>query len=118
MEVPDHQTSATRNKHQAVQHYHKTSANTTVSQVKNGTLLVKPISSSIPYRKSPLCECGDGAIENVEHYLLICSRYDRERAKLTKQVGFGGMWTEKLLGDPDFIQHTLEYDKNTKRMRF
>ena len=68
--------------------------------------------------ESPLCECGDGVIENVEHYLLICTRYDRERAKLRKQVGFGGMWTEKLLGDPDFIHHTLEYVKNTKRMPF
>src|SRR5436190_5448207 len=68
--------------------------------------------------ESPLCECGDGAIENVEHYLLICSRYDRERAKLMKQVGFRGMWTEKLLEDPDIIHHTLEYMKNTKRMPF
>jgi len=68
--------------------------------------------------ESPLCECGDGVIENVEHYLLICTRYEREREKLRKQVGLGGMWIEKLLGDPDFIHHTLEYVKNTKRMSF
>ena len=57
-----------------------------------------------------------GVIENVKHYLLICSRYDRERAKLTEQVGFGSMWTEKLLGELDFIHYTLKYVKNTTKM--
>jgi hypothetical protein len=68
--------------------------------------------------ESPLCECGSGSIENVEHYLLICSRYDRQRAQLINKAGIGSMWIEKLLGYPKLIKHTLEYVENTKRMKF
>jgi hypothetical protein len=38
---------------------------------------------------SPLCDCGSGAIENMEHFLLHCSRYDRQRSRLVKKVGVG-----------------------------
>src|SRR5271169_797062 len=65
---------------------------------------------------SPLCECGSGAIETVEHYLLLCNRYDKERAALIAKVGVGGMWIERLLGHPKLIGHTLEFVKSTKRM--
>ena len=59
-----------------------------------------------------------GSIENVEHYLLNCPTYDEQRAKLTKKVGLGGMWIEKLLGYPEFIKHTLKYVEETRRMPF
>ena len=68
--------------------------------------------------ESPLCECGNGAIENVEHYLLHCPRYDRQRSKLRNKVGIGGMRTEKLLSYPEFINFTLRYVKETGRFTF
>jgi lysyl-tRNA synthetase class II len=68
--------------------------------------------------ESPLCQCNNGAIETVEHYLLHCPRYEKERVELMGKVGIGGMWIEKLLGYPDFIHHTLEFVKNTQRFNF
>jgi len=70
------------------------------------------------HEESPTCECGSGAIENAQHYLLHCPRYDRQRAKLVKKVGVGGMWIEKLLGYPRMIRSTLEYVKETRRFPF
>jgi ribonuclease HI len=70
------------------------------------------------FEDSPMCECGNDAIENVQHYLLHCPRYERQRAKLAKEVGIGGMWIEKLLGYPEMIQSTLEYIKETRRFTF
>jgi len=50
--------------------------------------------------------------------LLNCPTYDEQRAKLTKKVGIGGTWIEKLLGYPELIKHTLKYVEETKRMPF
>ena len=47
-----------------------------------------------------------------------CNKYDRERAELIKNVGIGGMEVEKLLGDPDFITHTLDFVEKTERFSF
>src|SRR5271170_3543600 len=32
------------------------------------------------------CDCGQGK-ETVKHFLLICSKYEKERDKLRKEVG-------------------------------
>lgn len=66
--------------------------------------------------ESPMCECGSGAIENVEHFLIHCPRYDMHRARLVRKVGVGGMWMEKLLGYQSLIPHTLEYVRETGRL--
>jgi len=66
---------------------------------------------------TPLCDCESGATETVEHYLLLCPRYDRERVKLARSVGVTGMRVEKLLRRPEFISHTLEYVEETKRLK-
>jgi hypothetical protein len=57
-------------------------------------------------------------VESVEHYLLHCPNYDQERAKLIKKVGIEGMWIEKLLGYPKFVNHKLDFVKETKRFVF
>jgi len=49
------------------------------------------------------CECGDSD-ETVTHYLLWCTKFNREREKLRKEVGISGMKVEKLLGYPKFIK--------------
>ncbi len=63
------------------------------------------------------CECGEGE-ETVEHYLLRCEKYDRQRDRLRRKVGIEGMRTEKLLGDLKLIQHTIKYIKETERFNF
>ena len=45
-------------------------------------------------------------------------KYERERAALIKNVGIGGMDVEKLLGDPDFIMHTLDFVERAGRFSF
>jgi len=45
-------------------------------------------------------------------------KHDRERATLIKNVGIGGMEVEKLLADPDFIMHTLDFVERAGRFSF
>ena len=69
--------------------------------------------------ESPRCaQCTNGGIEDVEHFLILCTKYERERAALIKNVGFGGMEVEKLLSDPDFILHTLNFVERAGRFSF
>src|SRR5438552_14887278 len=37
------------------------------------------------------CSCGNGSEETVEHYLLHCPNYDKQREKLFKRIGIDGM---------------------------
>jgi len=57
-------------------------------------------------------------IEDIEHFLLQCNKYDRERDALIKRVGPTGMETERLLGDPDLILHPLNYVEKIARFSF
>jgi len=68
--------------------------------------------------ETPKCTCKNGCIESVQHYLVHCPNCDSERDKLRKEVGIGGLWTGKLLGETEFTEHTLEYIESTKRFRF
>jgi ribonuclease HI len=68
--------------------------------------------------ESPMCECNDEIIETVDHFLTRCPRYERERAKLIRNVGVGGMWVDELLGDAEKIRHTLKYISSTGRFTF
>jgi hypothetical protein len=70
------------------------------------------------HAESQKCECGSDAIESVAHFLLHCPRYERQRARLVREVGVGGMRVEKLLGRRGMIRHTLKYVEETKRFLF
>ena len=48
-------------------------------------------------------------METVEHYLVECSKYARERNKLRKEVETREMRVDKLLGVPKNIAHTMEF---------
>ena len=89
-----------------------------LARLRTGHCSLNQYLHRIGHEESPTCECGSGAIENAQHYLLHCLRYDRQRAKLVRKVGVGGMWIEKLLGYPRMIQSTLEYVKETRRFPF
>ena len=54
----------------------------------------------------------------VEHYLLRCEKFDRQRDRLRRKAGIEGMRIEKLLGDPKLIQHTIKYIEETERFTF
>jgi hypothetical protein len=63
--------------------------------------------------RTPYCSCGY-AKETVEHYLLECRLYYKQRKELRKKIGPGRMTIDKLLGISRFIKHTLEYVAETK----
>ena len=65
----------------------------------------------------PNCECEEGH-ETVEHYLLKCALYEKERDWMRKEVGIEGMRMSKLLGDPKLIKHIIQFIVDTKRFDF
>ena len=67
--------------------------------------------------KESICECGEGN-ETVAHFLLRCEIFARQREKLIKEIGIGGMRVEELLGDLKCIKHTSQYIKETNRFPF
>jgi len=101
----------------AVRKYETSSTLTQLLDTPFGDIL-SDISGGFNIENSPLCECGSGAIETVDHYLLLCGWYDKERATLIEEVGVGGMWIERLLGNPKLIGYALEFLESTKRMKF
>ena len=54
----------------------------------------------------------------MQHFLLVCQKYERLRDRLRKAVGVGGMKMEKLLGDPRRIKDTVEFIESTERFDF
>jgi hypothetical protein len=62
-------------------------------------------------------ECKQ-AIETVKHFLLVCPKYERERDRLRKEVGMGGMRVDTLLGDARRIEATIEFIEATGRFDF
>jgi len=89
-----------------------------LSRLRTGHCSLNQYLHRFHHEESPECSCGSGAIETVEHFLIHCPKYDKERSKLIKNVGVGGMWIEKLLGYPKFIKLTLDYVKETGRFVF
>jgi hypothetical protein len=59
-----------------------------------------------------------GFSETVHHFLLVCPKYEKERDKLRKKVGVGGMKLEKLLGDHRRIKDALEFIESAGRFEF
>lgn len=57
--------------------------------------------------KSLYCECRPGK-ETVEHYLLECGKYMKQRKKLRKEVGMGRLTMDKLPGCPRNIKHIVQ----------
>jgi ribonuclease HI len=87
-----------------------------LSRLRTGHCFLNQYLHRFHHEDSPECTCGSGALETVEHFLIHCPKYDKERAKLIKNVGgAGGMWIERLLGHPKIIKFTLEYVKETGR---
>jgi hypothetical protein len=68
--------------------------------------------------ESSTCECNNEIIETVDHFSTRCPRYERERAKLMRNIGVGGMWVDELLGDVEKIRHTMDYISSTKSFTF
>jgi ribonuclease HI len=91
---------------------------TQLARLRTGHCSLNQFLHRFGFEDSPMCECGNDVIENVQHYLLHCPRYEIQRATLMKEVGIGGMWIEKLLGYPEMIQSTMQFVKATRRFKF
>jgi hypothetical protein len=66
--------------------------------------------------ESAKCEKCGYEKETVEHFLLECPNFWRERHELRKKVGTGRMRVATLLGDKDTVQATMEYISATRRL--
>ena len=87
---------------------------TTIAQLRTGHCRLNKYLHRFKLKTSPYCECGYGQ-ETVEHYLMECPRFIKERKELRVKVRSKGMSIERLLGDPKFVKHTMEYVKVTGR---
>ena len=85
----------------------------TLARLRTGHCVLKRYLHRFNIEDSPYCKCNQG-METVEHYLLECSKYKRERDRLRKEVKAGGMRVDKLLGNPKNVAHTMEYVVSTK----
>ena len=66
--------------------------------------------------ESPNCEMCEGSHkETVEHCLINCKGFWKERGELRRKVGIEGMKVEALLGRKEHIGATLEFIKETGR---
>jgi ribonuclease HI len=85
-----------------------------IAQLRTGHCGLNHYLHRFGLRNSPYCECGNGK-ETVEHYLTECRKYKAQRKELRKELKPGMMRTDKLLGCPKIIKHTIKYIKETKR---
>ena len=89
----------------------------TIARLRTGHCSLNGYLHQFNITEDPTCKCGD-AKETVTHFLLVCSLYERERDKLRRKVGIGGMRLERLIGDPRRIEHTIEFIERTGRFNF
>ena len=90
----------------------------TLARLRTGHCSLNQYLYRIGVEESPrYAQCVNGGIEDVEHFLIRCTKHERERAALIRNVGIGGMEVEKLLGDPDLIKHTLILIRKTSITR-
>lgn len=89
----------------------------TIARLRTGHCSLNSYLHRFNIIEDPTCECGD-AKETVTHFLLVCSLYERERDKLRRKVGVGGMRVERLIRDPRSIEHTIEFIERVGRFNF
>ena len=87
----------------------------TITQLRTGHCGLNHYLHRFHISDTPHCECGAGK-ETVEHFLLQCPRYIKQREPLRKEVGMRNMRVDKLLGDLKLVKHTMEYIKSTNRL--
>ena len=87
------------------------------SQTQNVALLAESVPRTIQHNRRRKMRMR-ARKETVKHFLLICSKYEKERDKLRREVGAQGMRDEKLLGDVKKVKHTLQFIKDTGRFDF
>ena len=68
----------------------------------------------IKQHSSGLCEACK-VYETIEHYILLCSKYDKERRILVKKVKFDNFNLKQLLTQSEYIRELLCYIYATNR---
>src|SRR2546423_3253665 len=86
----------------------------TIARLRTGHCYLNRHMHRIRKAESAHCQCGE-SYETVAHFLLKCELYERERDVLRRNVGVQGMRLEILLGDPEIVQHTLHFTRETGR---
>jgi predicted regulator of amino acid metabolism with ACT domain len=65
-----------------------------------------------------MCPGCREAKETVHHFLLVCLKYEKQRDKMRKEVGVGGMKMAKLLGDHRRVKHMVEFIESMEQLEF
>jgi len=66
--------------------------------------------------ESPMCECRQSR-ETVRHYIMECPIYESCRETLRNTVGARNLRLERLLGQPKFIKHTIQFVNSSGRFK-
>src|SRR5579859_3375598 len=106
--LENHNITTSQKRNSNLQRHRQTVSNRPNSTITDWTLLFKPVSSLVWHQRNPPNAHATTAAST--QWSITCytaPNYDDERDKLRKEVGIGGLWTEKLLGEPEFIEHTL-----------
>ena len=89
----------------------------TLTQLRTGHCGLKAYLHRFKIEDCTTYDCGEGD-ETVQHYLLYCKTYIKERKKLHIGVGFGKMKMHILLNGRKEIRHTLAFIKETRRFKY
>src|SRR5436190_12063345 len=87
-----------------------------ISQLRTGHCHLNQYLHRFNIIETSECECG-AEKETVEHYLLNCELYDKERDALRRRVGGQGMRPSILLGDSQIITDTVDYIEKSGRFK-
>ena len=88
---------------------------TILFQLRTGYIALNAYLYRLKKANSPQCErCFHH--ETAHHYILHCSRYDRQRNLLRRTVGSHNMTLEKLMTTRKWLPALIEYVNNTKRL--
>ena len=89
---------------------------TTLAQLRTGHCQLNSYLYRFKKVASPYCQCRYQP-ETVQHYMLECRNYKKERDWLQRKIGYHNMRLGIMLGDPKMIHHTAKYIEMTKRMK-
>ena len=86
-----------------------------IAQLRTGHCALNEYLHRFNIIETPECECG-ASKETVDHFLLKCELYDKERDELRRRVGAHAMNMSALLGNPQITKDTIEYIEKTGRL--
>src|SRR5262249_45519912 len=86
-----------------------------LAQLRTGHVGLNAYLNRINRHPSNQCDCMEG-VETVEHFLLICKKWKKQRATLKQKCGIAWSDIRNLLSKPSLLPHTLKFVFSTNRL--